>query len=180
MAKRSLLNNVKLLYFVFFLSLINLMYFVFNKDSQSIFLFAIIALIVSIFNKNMIIVLLITMVLLNVLIVMNSIGKEGFVKDETKDEKDKDIPKISSIPKLDKLDKLNTLENVDKLEKVEEIDESNNLLKPKLKKTNYPQTEDDINQNIKNLLPLTDALSGLDMNQINRMINNLNDIIEKF
>ena len=68
----------------------------------------------------------------------------------------------------------------DKVDKVEEIDESDNLLKPTLKKTAYPPREDDINQNIKDLLPLTEALSGLDMNQINRMINNLNGIIEKF
>jgi hypothetical protein len=69
---------------------------------------------------------------------------------------------------------------VNKLDKVEQVDESDNLLKPKLKKTNYPESENDVNQNIKNLLPLTKALDGLDMNQINRMINNLNGIIEKF
>jgi hypothetical protein len=169
MAKGRLLNNIKLLYFVFFLSLINLMYFVFNKDSQSIFLFATIALIVSIFNKNMIIVLLFTMILLHLLIVLNNIGKEGFGKDDTdEDETNNDKKSIPSVPKLNKV------------EKVEEIDESDNLLKPKLKKTNYPECEDDVNQNIKNLLPLTKALDGLDMNQINRMINNLNGIIEKF
>ena len=170
MAKARLLNNVKLLYFVFFLSLVNLMYFVFNKDSQSIFLFAIIALIIYIFNENMIVVLLFTMILLNLMIVLNNIGKEGFGKDDT----DEDINETK-----DTNEKKNN-KDVPKVNKVQEIDESDNLLKTTLKKTKYPESEDNINQNIKNLLPLTKALDGLDMNQINRMINNLNGIIEKF
>jgi hypothetical protein len=64
--------------------------------------------------------------------------------------------------------------------KVEEIDESEDLLRPTLKKTKYPEGEDTINKNIKDLLPLTKAIQGLDIDQINRMINNLNNIIEKF
>jgi hypothetical protein len=162
MAKGGLLNNVKLLYFVFLLSVINLSYFVFNKDSQSIFIFAALALIVYFFNKNMIVVLLITMFVINLLVFINAITKEGLEnKNEPANKTDK--PKIKKIRN-----------------EVDEIDSSEELLNTKLNKSNYPEVQDKVNNNIKDILPLTKMLDGLDITQINRMINNLNNIIEKF
>jgi len=159
--KGGLLNNVKLLYVVFVLSVINLLYYVYNKDNQSIFLFAVVALIVYVFNKNMIVVLLLTLFIVDLLILINSFNKEG-LEDKKKDEKDKkkdddkkDIPALKEI-------------------NVEHFDSP----KSKLKETKYP--EDSENKNIKDLLGLPDGLDGLDINQINRMLNNFNNIIEKF
>ena len=68
-----LLNNVTLLYAVFFISLANLSYFIYNRDNDSIFLFAIISLVVYLFNNNMIVVLGSTMIFVNALILINSI-----------------------------------------------------------------------------------------------------------
>ena len=133
-----LLNNVKLLYAVFFISLINLSYFIYNKDNESIFLFAIIGLIVYLFNENMIVVLLSTMVFVNGLIAISCIS-EGLENKELEEE----IVK-GTFPKIQTL--------------------------------NVP----DKNKVIKELLPLTNALNKLDIDQVNTMIGHLNKIIERF
>ena len=80
--KGGILNNVKLLYVVFFISMANLLYFVYNKDNASIFLFAIVALMVYTFNTNMILVLLISTVVVDFLILVNSMNKEGLTVPE--------------------------------------------------------------------------------------------------
>ena len=92
---KSLLNNVKLLYIIFFISLLNISYFILNKDTQSIFLFSVIALIVYLFNNNMIIVLLFTMICVNGLILIN-ISTEG-LENKSEPEKVNAIPKIKKI-----------------------------------------------------------------------------------
>ena len=79
----ALLNNVTFLYFVFFVSLINLFGFMYNEDYQSVFLFSCTALIVYVFNSNMIIVLLTSLIFVNLLIFLNRLNmttmhKEGF------------------------------------------------------------------------------------------------------
>jgi predicted membrane protein len=151
--KGRILNNVRLLYVIFFISMIHLLYFVYNKDNASIFLFAVVALIVYIFNTNMILVLLACMIVVDFLIIINSINKEGLTVPEDK-EKEKEKEK-------------------DKIEHFQETLESK-----KLKETKYPEDSD--NKNIQELLPLMNAIDGLDMNEINRMLNNFNNIIEKF
>ena len=138
-----LLNNVTLLYAVFFISLVNISYFIYNQDNQSIFLFAIISLVVYLFNTNMIVVLGCTMIFVNALIFINSIP-EG-------------------------------LENKDELE-VSAVKESIKL--PKLEKLNAPSK--DRKEVIKELLPLTNAIDKLDIDQVNTMINNINKMIDRF
>jgi hypothetical protein len=128
---KKILNNVKVLYAVFFVAVLNISYFVFNKDSQSIFLFAIISLIIYLFNENMIIVLGFTMICVNGLILMNQF--EGM--------EDKPGPNIE--PK-----------NFDYSDEKKEM--------------------------LKELLPLTQAMEGLDIEKVNQMIGNLNKIIERF
>ena len=138
-----LLNNVKLLYAVFFISLVNLSYFIYDRDNDSIFLFAIISLVVYLFNNNMIVVLGSTMIFVNALILINSIP-EG-------------------------------LENKGELE-VSTVKESIKL--PKLEKLNSPSK--DRKEVIKELLPLTNAIDKLDIDQVNAMINNINKMIDRF
>jgi len=65
----SFLNNVKILYLLVVLSILNLGYFLYNKDNQSIFLFAVMCLIVYFFNHNMIVVLLFSLITINLLII---------------------------------------------------------------------------------------------------------------
>lgn len=143
MAKTRLLNNVNLLYIIFFISLLNLSYFIFNKDTQSIFLFAVIALIVYLFNNNMIIVLLFTMICVNGLILIN-LSTEGL---ENKSEPEKVEPKVI-LPKIE-------------------------TIAP----ATYSKEKKEI---INELIPLTKAIDGLDVDEINKMIGNLNKLIERF
>jgi len=140
MAKTRLLNNVKLLYIIFFVSLLNLSYFIYNKDSQSIFLFAVIALIVYLFNNNMIIVLLFTMICVNGLILINL--SEGMENKSDPEVEPKPIPKIETIAP-----------------------------------STYSKEKKEV---INELIPLTKAIDGLDVDEINKMIGNLNKIIERF
>ena len=140
MAKTRLLNNVKLLYIIFFLSLLNLSYFIYNKDSQSIFLFAVIGLIVYLFNNNMIVVLLFAMICVNGLILIN-VSTEGMENTEPDVER-KPIPKIETIAPA-----------------------------------TYSKEKKEV---INELLPLTKAIDGLDVDEINKMIGNLNRFIERF
>jgi len=139
MAKR-ILNNVKLLYAVFILTIFELFYFIYNKDNQSIFLFAVIALIVNFFNNNMIIVLCFTIICVNGLILLNKIN-EGMENEGMKELKSKE--QIEPLPKL---------ENI---------------------KHNKKEL-------VKELLPLTKAIDGLDIDEVNKMINGVNKIIERF
>jgi len=142
MAKTRLLNNVNLLYIIFFVSLLNLSYFIYNKDTQSIFLFSVIALIVYLFNNNMIIVLLFTMICVNGLILIN-LSTEGL---ENKSEPD--VQPIPTIPKIE-------------------------TIAP----ATYSKEKKEV---INELIPLTKAIDGLDINEINKMIGNLNKVIERF
>ena len=137
---KSLLNNVKLLYIIFFISLLNISYFILNKDTQSIFLFSVIALIVYLFNNNMIIVLLFTMICVNGLILIN-ISTEG-LENKSEPEKVNAIPKIETIAPA-----------------------------------TYSKEKKEV---IQELLPLTKAIDGLDVDEINKMIGNLNKFIERF
>ena len=141
MAKTRLLNNVNLLYIIFFLSLLNLSYFIYNKDSQSIFLFSVIALIVYLFNNNMIIVLLFAMICVNGLILIN-LSTEGMENKSEPDVEPTPIPKIEKIVPA-----------------------------------TYSKEKKEI---INELIPLTKAIDGLDIDEINKMIGNLNKIIERF
>jgi len=98
-----LLNNVSFLYFVFFVSIINLFGFMYNKDYESVFLFSCTALIVYMFNNNMIIVLLVSLIFVNLLIVLNKLNnnkvEEGF-EDKAAPELKKEVKSEESSPEL--------------------------------------------------------------------------------
>ena len=143
MAKR-ILNNVKLLYAVFILTVFELFYFIYNKDNQSIFLFAVIALIVNFFNNNMIIVLCFTIICVNGLILLNKFNEcmlEGMENEGMEELKPKE--QIEPLPKLE----------------------------------NIKHTKKEL---VKELLPLTKAIDGLDIDEVNKMISGVNKFIERF
>jgi len=99
----ALLNNVAFLYFVFFVSLINLFGFMYNEDYQSVFLFSCTALIVYVFNNNMIVVLLISLIFVNLLIFLNrlnisTVTIEGF--DEITKEEPKGVDKDTPLTNI--------------------------------------------------------------------------------
>ena len=159
MVKKSLLNNVRILYLVVSLSSFLLFYLILNKDTQGIFLFSVIALIVYLLNDNMIIVLTITTVLITILMLINK-SIEGLENKQTDKQEPmtkkqepmskKKEPMKEPIPKIDQLD---------------------------IKKMKYNEEKTKM---IKELIPLSNALEKIDVDQINTMVNNLNKIIERF
>lgn len=157
-----LLNNIKLLYFIFILAIINVGGFIYIKDNQSIFLFAVISLIIYCFNSNMIIVLLSTMIIVNTLIFLNRLNGpidrgpiEGYKNKEE--------------------------EEVDEEDEVKEglVNEEEDNIVGKLSEITEETGTKDIKEKIKKIIPLLktnyDTLS-LDINNMNKHINTLTSI----
>lgn len=152
----NLLNNVRFLYIIVFIFIIEIIYLILNKDSQSIFLFAVITLIVYLFNHNMIIVLSIPVICVSALIIMNR-NFEGLENKENLKNKDKLAPKELTPKEINE----GPLPKIEKLKKP--------IMMSKEKK-----------EIIKELLPISNAVDKIDFDQINKMITNLNNIIERF
>jgi len=153
MKSKLLLNNIKLLYLVFVLFLINLGVFIYNRDNQSIFLFAVMALIIYFFNKNMIVVLIMPMIFINALLLINQINsKEGFTEkfDEDFDNQSDDSD--------DDSDDDNTL-NVKGAEY--NNDDNKKLI-----------------ESIKQLVPASNKGNDIDINKLNTVLNKVHNIIQ--
>jgi len=165
-----ILNNIKLLYFVFILAIINIGGIIYIKDNQSIFLFAVISVITFIFNQNMIIVLLTSMVIVNTLILLNKLNGriEGFDDDEEgfEDEDDKEGFE-------DEDDDKEGFENDD-----EGFDEEHTV--GNLSKIEDETGSNEIKKSIEKILPILKTnynTLSLDINSINKEINKLTSIL---
>jgi hypothetical protein len=77
----KILNNIYLLYVVFFITILNLFSFMYNKNYKSVILFSFITLFVYIFNKNMIIILLSALIVTNS---FNLFTVEGYTNKKIK------------------------------------------------------------------------------------------------
>ena len=157
-----LLNNINMLYFIFILAIINIGGFMYIQDNQSIFLFACISIIIYFFNKNMIIVLLSTMIIVNLLIFLNKLNGpiEGY-EDE--------------IEPLINEDEIEPLTEEDK----ELIDETQDNPVGELSELNDDNEVNNIKEKIKKILPiLKSTYNNMDLNNINKHINNLTSILE--
>jgi hypothetical protein len=86
---KSLLKNKKTLYVVAFLAVTNVFSFLLSKKFDALFYFCVLGLATTYFSKNMIIVLLVPMLVINLLIKMNIIGKKMYEGLENKEESDK-------------------------------------------------------------------------------------------
>ena len=126
------LKSQNVLYIVFIAIIINLGYFIMNKDSQSLFLFICISCVVYMFQKNMIIVLLYPLFIVNGLILLRrfmNTSEEGFEysigdSEETIKEKLYMIKWIQkNIPNLNK-DEDDDIEEMEESEENDETDES--------------------------------------------------------
>jgi hypothetical protein len=80
--KEGLLHNRILLYSTFVLSLLNLVFFMVDKDFNSITFFILIGFLTSFFSKNMMVVLLLSLILTNILKYGSTLNKEGIDEDE--------------------------------------------------------------------------------------------------
>jgi hypothetical protein len=149
---KNLLNNIKFLYLVFVLFIINLGVFIYNKDNQSIFLFAIMALIIYFFNKNMIIVLLGPIIFINSLLLINKINsKEGFKEnfDEDFDNKSDDSG-----------------------------DDSDNENAINVKGADYKDENKKLIETIKKLVPASNKGNDIDIHKLNTVLNKVHNIIQ--
>ena len=63
---KSIWNNVKLLYVVFIITLLNLSWFLYKKDKESLIVFLTFSLVIYLVNKNMIFVLGIPIIIANI------------------------------------------------------------------------------------------------------------------
>jgi FtsZ-interacting cell division protein ZipA len=80
------MKNVYVLYFVFFISMLNIGWFLYNNNHNSLIAFTVLCLAIYIMNQNMIIVLSISIILVNVFTMFNviKIVKEGFKEGKGK------------------------------------------------------------------------------------------------
>jgi len=131
--KIKLSQNVNLLYFVFLISIINVLWFVYYNQ-RCILFFVCISLVIYLINKNMIFVLGISLILVDSLYLLNLVKNEGFWEDisynldrEGFNNKDTDLDSYDKNESSD-LDKSN------KSNKFDDMDVSQNKIDKKDKK----------------------------------------------
>ena len=93
--KDGLLHNRILLYSTFVLSLLNLVFFMVDKDFNSITFFILIGFLTSFFSKNMMVVLLLSLILTNILKYGSTLNKEGIDEDEKMDGMEDELEGMS-------------------------------------------------------------------------------------
>lgn len=181
----SILKNVYLLYFVFFISLINVAWLIYYNKIKGIIIFASCCLAFYLVNKNMIFVLGLSLVIVNIACLVNNKEgyknkkkdnkddedeKEGFDEDdvEDKDEKYKKegFDEDDEDDKLKKLKKLNK-SNVDE----DEYDEASAFMQDKDLMKKIKKLDPNIFNTIKNL-------NSVDIDKINKTINQLTNKVK--
>ena len=76
----NITRNVNLLYFIFLISILNMIWFVYHNQ-RCIFIYVCLCLAIYIINKNMIFVLGISLILVDSFYILNLVKKEGFWGD---------------------------------------------------------------------------------------------------
>ena len=195
----SILKNVKLLYFVFLLSLLNVTWLVYYKKIKSIIIFASCCLVFYLINNNMIFVLGLSLVIVNIASLVNNKDKEGYenkkktddsesLDDEDADENNEDRAdennedgvdenvkdKIETFDEGfedDKLEKLKTLYKTKVNELDEDVDEESSFMQDKALMKKIKKFDPIIFNTIKNLNPV-------DIDKINKTINELTNKVK--
>ena len=168
----SILKNVYLLYFVFFISLINVSWLIYYNKIKSIIIFASCCLAFYLVNKNMIFVLGLSLVIVNIAsLVKNKEGYKNKKKDETEgfdeDEDEKDEDKNDEKDKKDKNDD----ENDDEKEGFDEDDEESSFMQDKTLMKKIKKLDPNIFNTIK-------KLNSVDIDKINKTINQLKNKVK--
>ena len=176
MKNRSIpiLRNIKLLYFVFFLSLLNVIWLVYNNKIRSLIIFASCCLVFYLVNKNMIFVLGLSLIIVNIASLVNS--KEGYKNKENLDDEDddddneddkKDEKEAFDDDKLERLKKQykKKVDELDELDKLDE-DEESGFMQDKALMKKIKKFDPIVFNTIKNLNPV-------DIDKINKTINEL-------
>ena len=118
--KEGLLHNRILLYATFVLSLLNLVFFIVDKDFTSITFFILIGFLTSFFSKNMMVVLLLSLILTNILKYGSTLNKEGMDEDE-------DLEDDENVEGMDEDEDLEDDENVEGMEEDEDLEDDENV-----------------------------------------------------
>jgi hypothetical protein len=172
----KILNNIYLLYVVFFITLINLFSLMYNKNYKSVILFSVIVLVVYLFNKNMIIILLTALIITNI---MNLTNKEGYNNKKKEDENVDELSEDIVDEKLVNDDLVKQISNmaIDKLLTNYE-DMSNNIVvnTPTLNETTTEM--DDLNKKIDKVTTETSMKEKNDLmyNKINELNTKMNEL----
>ena len=177
----KILNNIYLLYLVFFVTLINLFSLMYNKNYKSVILFSLIVLTIYLFNKNMIIILLTALIITNIMNLTYMSVSEGYNNkkkdDELMDEENDETPEIKE--KTDEDDIVKKISNMaieTLLNKYEDI--SNNTVDnvQSLEETNKESTQ--LTQKIDKVTNSTsmkekNVLMYDKINELNSKMNNM-------
>lgn len=156
----TILNNIYVLYVVFFITIINLFALMYNNNYKSVILFSILTFIIYLFNKNMIIILLLSLIIVNSINLLFNPKWEGYDNKKVKPTKAE-----------------NTKENT----KDKESNEDDLIIeKPDINETlgieeGYENNEDDIIKKLSEVA-LNNLLNSDDMS--NNSVNNLQTLQE--
>ena len=178
----SILSNIKLLYFVFFLSLLNVIWLVYNNKIRSIIIFASCCLVFYLINKNMIFVLGLSLIIVNITCLVSS--KEGYKNKENLDDDDDDDDEDDKKDEKDEKEAFDEGFDDDKLEKlkkqykkkVDELDELDKLDEDEDEESMFTQDKA-LMKKIKKFDPIVfntiKNLNPVDIDKINKTINEL-------
>jgi len=189
---KNIYNNVKLLYFIFLISILNVLWFV-NYNKHCILIFVSCCLAIYIINKNMIVVLGISLILVDSLYLLNLVKKEGFLGDDNEndisnnlsknykndmnyendenDENDENYENDISNNVSKSKDKNETFTNVITTISDEENDEETNYLHDKSIIKKMKQLNPIILETLKNM-------NSVHIKELNESLNNLTDKID--
>lgn len=162
----SILKNVKVLYFIFFISLLNVLWLLYYKNYRSIIIFASSCLVLYLINKNMIFVLGLSLIIVNIASLVKT--TEGYKnKDEGFDE---ESDKTEKNDKSDKSDKINKSDKSEEKEGFDE-DSDSDFMQDKTIMKKIKQLDPVIFDTIKNL-------NSVDIEKINKTINELTNKVK--
>ena len=175
---KPLLRSKVLLYFLSILSILNILFFGYIKDYQSVFAFIIIALLMSFFSKNMIVILFVAIALSNLIKFALHRRYEGLDNMKNKDnmedmEGEQDITEEEDLDDLEASFKDVIDEDAKKIEKQQEKEAADAEVEEK--KALYNDLKNDmvefeeLQRNIMN-----------NMKEIDPLLTNAETFVEKF
>tara|TARA_Y100000816_G_scaffold62885_1_gene41527 strand:- start:1167 stop:1763 length:597 start_codon:yes stop_codon:yes gene_type:complete len=146
---KNIIQSKVLLYFLSLVSILNVLFFGYIKDFQSVFTFLIVGLLMSFFSNNMIVILLTAIVFTNLIKFtlkiqplnegMDNMKKKKKVKENMETEEEDDSVVVSAEDKK-KLDKM--FDDADELE--EEVEENKDDLDQQQKIEMYKELKKDM------------------------------------
>ena len=154
----NIFKNVQVLYFIFFVSILQVLWLLYKNDQNSIIIFASCCLVLYLINKNMIFVLGLSLIIVNIYSLVKT--TEGF--EEKKEEIESDMETESKGMNLDSID--------EPLEK-EGYTDNEDLMEDKTIMKKIKQLDPLVFNTIKNL-------NSVDIDKINKTINELTNKVK--